>query len=57
MALATVPEIVADLKAGRMVVLVDEETARTRATSSWRRISSRPRRSTSWPRTRAASSA
>lgn len=42
MSIATIPEIMARLKAGRMVILVDERRPQTRATWSSPRASSRP---------------
>jgi 3,4-dihydroxy 2-butanone 4-phosphate synthase/GTP cyclohydrolase II len=54
MALTPIPEIVAELKAGRMVVLVDEEDRENEGDLVLAADSSRPRRSTSWPSTAAA---
>ena len=54
---ATVEEAIEEIRAGRFVVVVDDEDPRTRATSRSRRSSRRRRRSASWSRTRAGSSA
>jgi len=36
MALATIEEAITQLRGGGMVVVVDDEDAKTKATSSWR---------------------
>jgi 3,4-dihydroxy 2-butanone 4-phosphate synthase/GTP cyclohydrolase II len=48
MALTPIPDIVSELKAGRMVVLVDEEDRETRSDLVLGAEFVTPRRSTSW---------
>jgi 3,4-dihydroxy-2-butanone 4-phosphate synthase len=54
MPLASTAEILADFKAGKMVILIDEEDRENEGDLFWRRTSSLRKRSTSWPVTRAA---
>ena len=54
MSLASTLEIIAELKAGRMVILVDEEDRENEGDLVLPPNSSRPRRSTSWRATAAA---
>ena len=51
MSIAPVPELVAELAAGRMVILVDEEDRENEGDLVMAADTSRPRRSTSWPAT------
>jgi len=44
MAISTIKEAIEDLKKGRMVILVDDETGKMKETSAWRQNMSRPRR-------------
>ena len=52
-AFATVEEAIAEIKAGRMVVVVDSPDRENEGDLMIAADTSRPRRSTSWPRTRA----
>ncbi len=54
MALSTTQEIIADIKAGKMVILMDDEDRRTKGTSSWPPPVSARKISTSWPVTAGA---
>jgi hypothetical protein len=47
--ISPVEEIVAEMRAGRMVVLVDEEDRENEGDLVWRPTMSQPRPSTSWP--------
>jgi len=52
--ISPVEEIVAEMAAGRMVILVDEEDRENEGDIVLPPTTSRPRPSTSWPATRAA---
>ena len=46
---SSVEEIVADLRIGKMVIIVDDEEKRMKATFSWLQIRSHQKTSTLWP--------
>jgi 3,4-dihydroxy 2-butanone 4-phosphate synthase/GTP cyclohydrolase II len=56
-AIASTAEIVAEIKAGRMVILVDEEDRENEGDLVMAPSTSPPKRSTSWPNSAAAWSA